>query len=103
MTITSTVAANLTAHPQYAKHAIRLSDDVLGDILAELAAICVSAQSKRANYMAASACTVVANLIAGAGPHGGSEQLRVMDAATKAGFTPEFYAGGIRVHFQPTY
>ncbi len=44
-----------------------------------------------------SLCTVVANLIANAGPWGGSNQKAVMDAAAKHGFQPEFYGDTVRV------
>lgn len=44
-----------------------------------------------------SICTAVANLIAGAGPWGGTDQSNLMNAAERLGFRPGFYGSTIRV------
>lgn len=70
----------------------------------ELADVCKLALARNGadgNDVVSSACTAVATLIQGAGSYGGHPQKALMDAATSAGFTPEFYAGGIRVGYYP--
>ena len=54
---------------------------------------------KGQKHAVGSICTAIATLIAGAGAHGSTEQLRVMDLANSHGFRPEYYGGGIRVEF----
>jgi hypothetical protein len=49
----------------------------------------------------ASICSAVANLVAGAGRHGGTEQKNLMDRCARFGFHPEYYADSIRVHYYP--
>lgn len=53
--------------------------------------------SKDVPHAVSCVCAAVANLIAGAGTFGGGAQVKMMDAASAAGFQPEYYAGSIRV------
>jgi hypothetical protein len=59
------------------------------------------ALANKTPYAVSSICSAVANIIQGAGSYGGHPQKTLMDAATAAGFSPEFYAGGIRVGYHP--
>lgn len=49
-------------------------------------------------HVTACICTAVANIIASA-QHGSTHQKNIMDDATNAGFTPEYWAAGVRVSF----
>jgi hypothetical protein len=42
-------------------------------------------------------CTLMGTL-----PHGGNAQIQMMDAATRQGFTPSYYAGSIRMGYGRT-
>lgn len=59
------------------------------------------ANQHKTPYAVSSICSAVANIIQGAGSYGGSPQSRLMDLAVECGFRPEFYAGTIRVHYEP--
>lgn len=77
---------------------IELNLHALDAVLANLAEAVAAARSRDARQHV---CNAVANIIAGAGTHGGHDQLAAMDAATRAGFAPEYYADTIRVYWQP--
>lgn len=76
----------------YSQHCIEMT-------LLELADVCKFNENRKNTdaYPVQCACTVVANLIAGSGRFGGTEQTEMMRLAERAGFVPEFYADSIRV------
>ena len=69
--------------------------------LAELRDVAQACSDAKVPYAVSGVATIVATLCAFAGPHGSTGQRNAMDAATKAGFTPEYYGDGIRVTFNP--
>lgn len=81
------------------------------DTVAEIVAACADMARSAANTPESAArmdmaniqncaCAVVVKLITRAA-YGSGQQKAIMDEATKAGFSPEYWGGGIRVSFQP--
>jgi len=82
--------------------AIALHSSAVDAILSDLKdAATLTLQRPKRPEVCSTVCTVVANLIAGCGPHGSYEQKRMMDRCVRFGFHPEYYADTIRVTFIP--
>jgi hypothetical protein len=83
------------------KFKLTLSEEHMKSMLIMLRDVAQECLSKKVPYVVSDVCSVVANLIASAGPHGGTGQTRMMDLASKVGFSPEYYNDTIRVGYYP--
>lgn len=59
--------------------------------------LCTNLQTRNLHQRLTGVLDCVATLVINAGPLGGSQQMRLIEALEAAGFRAEFYAGSIRV------